>query len=723
VSRPYARSMAAIVVLLLAGSCSSGPTAVGTPQIEVVVASGDGQYATVGQRFGAPLRVIVRNTSTQKPRSGISVVWTVEAGDAAIVGLSTAVSDSTGSTETRVSLGAQTGEVSVRATIQNGTGASADFLLYSVGRPSLDAVAPTSSAPGETVTLTGLNFSSDADQNVVLFSGIRGRVLTASSTQLTVEVPPCLPARGVSVRVQLGTVASDSAALTVEAGGTVHSLAVGETLNATDAAGLTCYALPGSGAEQYLAVVYSASTVGTALHPFQLTGLGSSVPLASPSATEASVARSTSVERRYRGGETSDPQSVWDTRLRTLEAGLTPRGRPAGSRATTQAVGGPDRIPMVGERKSFQVFTASGDFQEVTAVAEYVGSQAVLFVDEAAPSGGYTQADLRLFSDRFDEVIFPTVTDNFGAVSDLDGNGRVVILFTPAVNALTDRGADGFVGGFFFGLDLLPEKDNSNAAEIFYTLVPDPTGVFSDARPKKRLLEVMPAILVHEFQHMVHFNERVLMRGAQANEALWLSEGLAQYAEELVARQYATRGDSASQELFLVGTRDRSRRYLAGTDSVSVIVSSGQGSLAERGAGFLHVLYAADRFGGDLIGRLTRTEDTGVANLESKTGTLWADLLSDWWSAVFLDGLGAETPPMLFPGVDLRYFLGDPFPLNPSDPGSGDFIDAGFLRSSSAKYYIVTPSSGGYMILRLGGDSGSASLVQAALRMRIVRIQ
>ncbi|NIR38511.1 MAG: hypothetical protein GWO00_01660, partial [Gemmatimonadetes bacterium] len=102
----------------------------------------------------------------------------------------------------------------------------------------------------------------------------------------------------------------------------------------------------------------------------------------------------------------------------------------------------------------------------------------------------------------------------------------VIILFSPAVNALTPRGSSGFVGGFFFGVDLLPDTEGSNAGEIFYTLVPDPDGIYSDPRPKDDILELVPAILAHEFQHMVHFNQRVLLLGAEANEAVWLSEGL-----------------------------------------------------------------------------------------------------------------------------------------------------------------------------------------------------
>jgi hypothetical protein len=698
-------------------ACNSGPATVILPPLEAMVAGGDGQYGTPGQTLQTPLHVIVRTVSTQLPRSGMNVSWSVESGDASIVGVPNVVTDSAGSATTRIRLGVATGEVRVRATVVDQEHTTATFGLFIVDRPELDGIAPAGATPGQTVTLTGANFSPDATQNVVLFGGVRGRVTDASPVQLSVEVPPCLPERNVQVTVQLGVVASGARTLAVSSGGSVHPMLVGETVDLTDDEGYGCVTLPGDGAESYLAIVHSASTLGAASHAFELTGIAATFPLAqSPSVTLPTETQSSIGQ--------PDPQALLDERLRGLERTLT-RGRRAAASGSSRAAGeAPAAIPAVGERRTFQVFRNAGGFTEVTAVAQYVGAQAVFFVDEEAPSGGYTTVDLQQFSERFDEAIHPTVTAVFGVASDLDSNERVTILLTPAVNSLTPRGATGFVGGFFFGLDLLPEEEGSNAAEIFYSLVPDPAGLFSDPRPKSSLLEITPAILAHEFQHMVHFNERVLVREAEANEALWLSEGLAQYAEELVSRAYDGQSDVVSAEIFRDGVRDRARRYLAHPDTVALIVSTGRGNLSERGAGFLNLLYLTDRFGDEVAGRLTRTTRTGVANVEAETGTQWADLLSDWWSALYMDGAGPESGSRVFPRLDLRDYLGDPFPLVPTDLGSGDFLRAGLLRSSSAGYYLVSPSSvaGGTTTVRLGGEAGGLRLPGAALRVRIIRV-
>jgi IPT/TIG domain-containing protein len=711
--------------LLLGLACTTGPTAVIVPPVETVIAGGDDQYGTVGQTLPSPLHIVVRSIATDLPQKDLNVLWTVEQGDADLQGIANVLTDSTGSARMRVRLGAAVGDVAIRATVQGQESSTALFRLFTVDRPILDDVVPAMAGPGTSVTLSGRNFNPNAEQNVVLFSGVRGVVTSASMTQLTVTVPACLPERPVSVTVQLGTVASTATTISVTAGGDVIDLSPGGYLDAADSAGFTCVTVPGDGGASYLVIVQSTSSVSPAIHPVEVYGLSNTPP---PPAFTADVRLGDRLgaQSEPRRAYAPDAQALWDERLRVYEAEITqgrvPRGDAPQSPGAAR-VDAPTGVPTLGERRTFQVFRAPGDFVEVTAVARQIGDRAALFVDEDAPPGGYTSADLQLFSDRFDDVIHPVVRASYGTESDLDGNDRVVILFTPAVNALTPRGAAGFIAGFFFGLDLLPDQTGSNSAEIFYTLVPDAAGEFSDPRPRDKLLEVIPAVLAHEFEHMVVFNERVLVRGAAADDAVWLSEGMAQYAEELAARAYEASGDAVSTRLLRDGARDRARRYLADPGAVSLLVSVGQGDLSERGAGFVYMLYLADRFGPDLMGLLTRTTKTGVSNVEEQTGTDWGDGLSDWWSAVWLDGMGIGSGDLLFPTVDLRDYLGAPFPLTPSSIGAGDFVRSLAMLSASAEYYIVTPGVGKSTTLRVGGEAGGATLPLAGTRMRIIRIQ
>jgi hypothetical protein len=155
---------------------------------------------------------------------------------------------------------------------------------------------------------------------------------------------------------------------------------------------------------------------------------------------------------------------------------------------------------------------------------------------------------------------------------------------------------------------------------------------------------------------------------------------------------------------------------------VSLIVSAGQGTLAERGGGFLFVLYLEDQAGPDLLRRLTATTLKGVGNVETEYGGDWDDIVADWWSAIYLDGPGSESGPWVYPDFDLRAFLGNTFPLNIDPLGPDDAQIGGLLWSSSVSYFITVPDPGGTLTVRLGGEAGGPSAASAALRMRIIRI-
>jgi len=106
---------------------------------------------------------------------------------------------------------------------------------------------------------------------------------------------------------------------------------------------------------------------------------------------------------------------------------------------------------------------------------------------------------------------------------------------------------------------------------------------------------------VHEFQHMISFNQHVLLRGTNG-EVLWLNEGMSHYArswgEEL--RALAEREDHGLHDwhdgVSLLRRRSPRRvRLLDSTDS-HFCCDGGIGSLAERGAAWLFVRYVVDRY-------------------------------------------------------------------------------------------------------------------------------
>lgn len=720
-------TLLAAVLLLQAACGENGPTGPQPGDLEIVARGGDGQLGPPGTALRYPLEVEVREIDNGKPAAGIRVEWTVIEGTGATVTPTATVTDSMGLAAVSLRLGDELGTYRVAATFEGMKGPAPEFSARAVAAPSIEDITVGPVRAGDPVIIRGRNFSPERDQNVVLFSGVRGPVTLASETELQVRIPACLPTRDVAVTAALGSAVSAAATLSVVAGPGTYDFSVGQDRRFASADGTTCVRIPPGQGDTYLAVVSSVSTVGGQRYPFSLSGLtatGAEATAGASQAVPAPAAASAEFPGRQPSGQ--DLQDEWDRRVRALEEGLLPaRTREASGRPAAAA----GRVPQIGERRDFDVLNKDGAFDRVTALVRHVGLRAVIYEDVDAPSGGLTSTDYAAFAAEFDDPGYSTVIRAFGGESDLDDNERVAILFTPVVNRLTPRGSTGgFIGGFFFGLDLLTGRDNSNEGEIFYTLVADPTGQFSDPRDRDTILRAVPAILAHEFQHMVHFNQRVLLRGAATTEALWLSEAMAQMAEDLVAEEFRSRGESTVADRYALGNYVRAQRYLSQPSDASLVVTVGKGSLEERGAGWLFLKYLTEQLGGEaLLRQLTQTSLTGVTNVTSTTGRSWLSLIPDWLAALYLDdGPTPVAARLEYPVFDLRATLSRldrGFTLVPQRPGAMDFVAAGTLRSSTAAFFLLDiPQSGDGLAVRAAGQDGGPEPFGAQFQLMLVRL-
>jgi hypothetical protein len=719
---------------VLISSCRDGsPTGPDLADLEIVIVQGDAQAAEPGATLPLPLMVRVQDVSTGRGMERVGVAWELLGGAGARVEPLSAVTDSLGMASARVTLGSALGTYLVRASVAGMQSPPADFQAVAILMPELSEIPSASVRVGDTILLRGRNFSVNPGQNVVTFSGIRGRVVSASSLELRVEVPPCLPERAVTVRVQIGTLSTPGFYLEVEGQSGSLFLSRGEDLVLDAADGLSCLFFPSVPGTAYLVVPHSTSTLGGAVHQYSLVGLG--VEGMPPPATsrEAAVQQAAGPEWIAPGQAMSDtgPQERWDRWVRSLEGRLLEGEDPllsTGGLGDAPRGVAPFAGPVVGDVREFNVLRRDNTFDRVTARLRHIGLRALIFLDESAPTGGLSDADILSLALEFDEFIHPTVTGAFGEESDLDGNGRVVILLTPSVNRLTPPGSDSFVGGFFFGLDLLRGRSGSNEGEIFYALVPDPLGQEGPVLPRSTVMETLPPVLAHEFQHMVHFNQRNLLGGASNQEALWLSEALAQMAEDLVGAAFAqaSRPDKAYQ--YQVGNWGRARRFLQNPSAVSVLASISPGTLAERGAGWLLLKQLSGQTLEErLLLRLTASTLTGVANLTSSVGPNWETLVADWAGALYLDGTGIPVRPRLqVPGIDLRQVLSGfdgTYPLKPRAFGASSFVYNGSLWSSAPDFFIITPPASGGLALAAAGPAGRPPESAMNLRVLVVRLQ
>jgi hypothetical protein len=402
--------------------------------------------------------------------------------------------------------------------------------------------------------------------------------------------------------------------------------------------------------------------------------------------------------------------------------------------------------PVVGDQRAFQVCATSTctSFVGTTATALSVGQRVAIYVDDAAPAGGYTTPELDDVKDLFDQFLYPIDTTAFGRESDIDGNGVVVVLLTQHVNALSpDCNSTGrVILGYFFGADLLPlsaANPGSNVAEVFYGLVPDPGNMQCDiTEPFAR--SHLPATFIHEFQHMISYNQHVLVRGGSA-ENTWLNEGLSHFAEELGGRQVpdveCPNSSSCATEFIRSGDLSNAFEYLASPEDFFLIEpGTSTGKLEERGANWLFVRWLADHFatdtvlGTDLTRRLDATAQTGGANVEAQTGEDFSKLVGEWQLANYLDDL----PGFAEPTARLRYrswnfrqqaaAIGIPYPLVPDSTSGVGYTHSGELRAGSGRHIRVVQVPGASGVdLTLTTPTGTALSSTLEPRIALVRVR
>ena len=256
--------------LSVTGCTKDGPTQPPTPGVDVVAVSGDGQFAPSGQLLIDPLTVSVLRLDDGRPVEGVVVDWALVEGSGAQLSPGTSQSDSTGLATATLRLGTGLGHYRVEARLRDQPERFVEFEAWAVLPPQLTGLSAATADAGQVITLDGDNFSTIASHNVVLFSGVRGSVIAAEPTQLSVTVPACMPSRTVDVSVQLGGQASSALPLRVEAVGEALELDFGSDLTLVVEDDPSCVRLA---AGNWLAVVQSVSAIGAARCDYRLTGL------------------------------------------------------------------------------------------------------------------------------------------------------------------------------------------------------------------------------------------------------------------------------------------------------------------------------------------------------------------------------------------------------------------------------------------------------------------
>jgi hypothetical protein len=592
------------------------------------------------------------------------------------------------------------------------SGAVADTVVVTVdvaATITIDSIAPHQLIAGQPATLYGHQFSSIPTATVILIGVDSLAPTTADSTHLVFVLPDtsCSPAGTRTITVK----SRGSAAQLLERfapGAPAISLAVGgvQAINASTTGCLQFAA--NASAATYIVIVGDVTSSLDAGFGFQLTQVvGDSAPLGFHGYS------------RVRGR----------ARIATPRAAVV-RHPPAVVRRSpgVAQAASPVQRATVGDAVTYNVPLHGCDSAVVThGHVMAVGTHAILVQDDSASNSGI---DFAAISADVDASIYPTDSSHFGTPSDIDGNGHVILYYTPQAAALTSGDAS-IVGGFFFRGDLFPTSTcaASNQAEILYLSPP------SSSR----------GTIAHTLEHLINASNHI-RTNATAFEEPWLDEALAHAAEDFVGR--AVDGYSDTQLLsfadissgpnanaytsYFQGNAERYASWLAVPQQFGGADTTADTSSAARGAAWTLLRYTLDQYANGSPATLSRAlaagPNTGIYNLVSATGTSLDSLVEGWLVATYATGFAVAgvAPRYTFTSYnwqDIETQLTQAFGLSTTPFAAGATGIADSVQANSGFYLTMAnlPPTVAFST-RLLSSAGTVVTLPGA-RLYILRIQ
>ncbi|MBI1722901.1 MAG: IPT/TIG domain-containing protein [Gemmatimonadetes bacterium] len=724
--------------------------------------AGDQQSGAFGTSLSTSLTVQVKDRLGTGV-GGVAVIFAVTQGGGSMGAISV-TSDPNGLASTTWTLGATPGPN--QATASSGSLTPVTFTATALNLGITD-VTPDPMVEGQSVTITGVGFDAAAANNIVRIGGSTATVTSASPTSLvaTVGTTDCLPAQNVSVTVTVSGVTT--APVTRQRRPTSFlSLAVGQQTVLRSPTDL-CVQLPASaGSEAYLIGVQSTAEAASSVTPATVSALAATAagvpPLAARMvalrAAQAPLGGTSAYAQRW----ARHRQAEWSLRQRERALWPAMRARAAAGLAPAGA-NGPARIPPVvnvGDSLDFKfpniaVADFCANFIAIRTVVRVVGTRGVWLEDVANPPG-FSAADFQSLSDQLDNPIYDTDVAYFGAPSDLDGNGRVVIVVTKEANKVG-------VLGFVVSTDLEPSCASSNSGEVFYEIAPDPTGTQSTPPfpySVAAALSDAPVIIAHELTHDIQFSRRLALNASFMST--WTAEGQAVLAEEVVG--HAVEGRTVGQNLgynvasnadnpasidwysFAFNTIARyygynddapSTRVAGAPEQCSFLTTSGPctGGFTIYGVSWSLLRWISDQFGPSFPGgeqglhkALVDNTNIGYANIASVVGASMDSLLPQWAAMLHVDDrVPGAAAPLTLPSWNLVSIENGIGAINqnailaPRQRGYTAFSDAVSVRSGSSAYFLVSGAGRPATAIKARTSAGGA--LPSTMQLWVVRTQ
>ncbi|MFH1807452.1 MAG: hypothetical protein ABIJ09_01810 [Pseudomonadota bacterium] len=421
----------------------------------------------------------------------------------------------------------------------------------------------------------------------------------------------------------------------------------------------------------------------------------------------------------------------------STEAQKAMRSQPSDKPPAQRPAAPPRPKTEVGDTRTFSVYNGSSTIT-ITAEATRVTARFVVWEDKttANPFGSIDMAKVDSVIQKLEAVVVPREEQIFGAISDVDSDGKLALLLSYTVN---QYGARAYVSPCDIGA-LQGCGGGGNGGEIIYFNIPDPTDMASSANG-------LTETVAHELSHLIYSYHKLILNGVSADgENIYLTEGLAALAQDLT-------GYNNGNQFVWAAAIDMAD-YYGGDDNYSAqalsINDMFRGSTyynadrdgALRGGSYLFLRFVFEQMGGmqvDSSGTLTDgggiawiqdlydAPEQGVEALEQTTGRALWDLALDWYTAIAATGRGVSVDPSMvyaerFVDPITTYSYGvDPFAALPHGVYTlhGPPVQAwdepdGEIRAGGVEYLRIEAKPG-ELRLPVGGE--------ALARARILRLE
>lgn len=285
--------------------------------------------------------------------------------------------------------------------------------------------------------------------------------------------------------------------------------------------------------------------------------------------------------------------------------------------------------PVVNETQWNNVYIAAAGVY-IDTTCRFISDYAYFYVDNRDNLSQY----LAEYGEAFDRM-YQTNLEKFGGVWDVDGNGKVIIVFSQALH----NGVLGYYNAEDqFSNSIFPA---SNEGDIFYVTADSQCYIYDETGNVTGTVDIKPdnikCTLAHELQHMTYFDN--LVDNDSDHIYTWINEALSQAAEYYNG--------------YLDNHLNWIRDYL--TFWPYLYLSLTYWTEDNYGYGALFIRYLIDQYGDGAVKAMYSMKKSGIKAIEEATGEDFNVIFNNFAKAVVLSGTSANPDPRYrFNSLDLQ---------------------------------------------------------------------